>query len=243
MTTQIVSFKDVQEHWDARRGRFDSPEFVYIGRANRAYHLPNSIWGNPYPVKLNKGESEPSARTRSINAYREYLRHKPELLAQVRGLRGKTLVCWCKDSDHPHRQCHGDVLLEMLGEDRAEAAPGIAQVDMGGELQLVLAWDGGFASHQIGMDRRGILYRTEDVIAHPIGEPGKVYERWADWYRDYLKMTLRVKYGAVCSGMSQTEYARFRYEQGLIAREGNTDERALIECEILQELLDELGEA
>lgn len=243
MATEIVSFKDVKGHWDMVRRRFDSPEFVYIGRANKAYRLPNSIWGNPYPVKLRKGESEASARQRSISAYRDYLRHKPELMAQVRGLRGKTLVCWCKDADHPYRQCHGDVLLEMLGEERAEAAPGVAQVEMDGGLQPVLAWDGGFANHQIGMDRRGILYRTEEVIEHPIGEPGKVYTTWSAWYRDYLKAMYRVKHGAVCSGMSQSEYARFRYEQGLIAREGDTDEGALLECEILKELLDELGAA
>lgn len=238
--TTVVSFRDVKEHWIPERRRFDSAQYVYIGRANKTYRLPDTIWGNPYPVKVRKGESEGSARLRSINAYRDYIRRKPELLAQVRSLRGKTLVCWCKDAAHPDRACHGDVLVELLSGERVEVDPGLTQEAIETGEKPVLAWDNGFASHRIGMDRHGILYRTDEVIEHPAGLPGKIYTTWAEWEMDTIREELRVRGNAPLSGMSQAEYARFRYEQGLIARATDFSERALLECSILRDLIDDL---
>lgn len=239
--TTVVSFRDVKAHWIADRRRFDDKALIYIGRANKTYNLPDTVWGNPYPVKVRKGESEVSARLRSINAYRDYIQRKPELLAQVRTLRGKTLVCWCKDAAHPDRACHGDVLLELLGEiERVDGSMELAQPGLETGEKPILSWDGGFAMHRIGIDRHGILYRTEDVIEHPAGLPGKIYETWVEWDRDNIRETLRVRGGASLSGMSPVAYARFRYEQGLIARANDYSERALLECSILRDLIDEL---
>jgi hypothetical protein len=115
----------------------------------------------------------------------------------------------------------------------------IVQIGMDGSRPPVLAWDKGGAAYEIGMNQRGWLYRTDQKIARPIGVPGKVYTQWSDWYRDYLKLTLRVKGGALA--MTRRDYARFRYEKrlkGMVGVEG--DERMNIEATILQELLDEL---
>lgn len=99
--TQVVKFQDVKAHWNAKLQRWDSEEYVYIGRPNAYYNLPGSQWGN-YPDK-------------GIEFYRQWIQEQPQF-RQIEELRGKTLVCWCKPS-----ACHGDALLELLGE--APGAP------------------------------------------------------------------------------------------------------------------------
>ncbi len=50
--------------------------------------------------------------TEKLNAkYKEYLLNKPELLADIHELQGKTLGCFCKPKD-----CHGDVLVELVNQ-------------------------------------------------------------------------------------------------------------------------------
>lgn len=73
------------------------PYDVYIGRGR------GSIWGNPFVI------GKDGTRDEVIAKYREYILGRPELLAQLESLRGKTLACWCS----PMR-CHGDVLVELL---------------------------------------------------------------------------------------------------------------------------------
>lgn len=63
---------------------------VYIGRG--------SIWGNPFPVTQG-------GREHVIRSYEDYLRGKPELLASLGDLHGKTLGCFCEPLP-----CHGDIL-------------------------------------------------------------------------------------------------------------------------------------
>ena len=50
-----------------------------------------------------------------IEKYREYIIKKldkdPELVKELRQLKGKNLGCWCKPND-----CHGDVLIELINE-------------------------------------------------------------------------------------------------------------------------------
>ena len=84
---------------DTPQGYKDNPDYVYIGRPSK--------WGNPYPVSMG--------RTRCIELCREYITSKPELMADLHELKGKTLVCYCKP-----QACHGDVLAE-LAEDEDEA--------------------------------------------------------------------------------------------------------------------------
>jgi hypothetical protein len=79
MNTQVVHFK--RELYD-----------VYIGRPGK--------WGNPFWQ---------GTREENVAAYREYILGRPELLADLGELRGKTLGCWCAP-----KACHGDVLVELL---------------------------------------------------------------------------------------------------------------------------------
>lgn len=88
------------------------------------------------------------------------------------------------------------------------------------------------------MDRHHILYRTSEPIQRPLGLPGKAYLTWEEWYRDYLKDSLRV-HGAALT-MNHHEYACYRYTTRLKGLEGRDDQRSIWEREILLELMAEL---
>lgn len=81
-----------------KRARYD----VYIGRANRAWSLPQSFWANPFRIGPDGDREEVIAK------YRAWAPNNPELMARVHELRGATLGCWCRPA-----ACHGDVLLEL----------------------------------------------------------------------------------------------------------------------------------
>lgn len=83
--TQVVNIR----HY---RGK----EVVYIGRGSK--------WGNPFVIGRDGDRAE------VIRLYREYLLSRPDLLAEVRSLKGKTLGCYCKP-----QACHGD-LLALLAD-------------------------------------------------------------------------------------------------------------------------------
>lgn len=73
---------------------------AYIGRG--------SAWGNPYVI------GQDGDRAEVIKKFREYasavILDKPDWLMP---LIGKNLVCFCAPL-----ACHGDVLLEMIGEQK-----------------------------------------------------------------------------------------------------------------------------
>lgn len=77
----------------------DSPtcEYVYAGRG--------SIWGNPFKI------GEDGSRDCVIQKYDKWIRGRPDLLARLPELKGKTLACWCFP-----RRCHCSVLLKLLVE-------------------------------------------------------------------------------------------------------------------------------
>lgn len=110
---RLVSFYDVHEHWDKEAQAWDDPQYVYIGRRSNRHSLPDSPWRNPVPMMRH---ADPDAeRQRVIDEYRAYI--TPRIQSgelNLEELRGKTLVCWC--SPLP---CHGDVLLELLGNQPA----------------------------------------------------------------------------------------------------------------------------
>ncbi len=75
---------------------------VYIGRG--------SIWGNPFKI------GQDGTRKQVIELYRLWVLHSPsdrakEIRRRVWELEGKILGCYCSP-----KACHGDVLLEILGE-------------------------------------------------------------------------------------------------------------------------------
>lgn len=76
---------------------------VYIGRHTR--QLVGSIWGNPFRIGPDGNRQE------VIQKYRAYLLSRPDLLAQLPTLRGKTLACWCAPL-----ACHGDILAELADQ-------------------------------------------------------------------------------------------------------------------------------
>jgi len=70
---------------------------VFIGRPSK--------WGNPFVI------GKDGTREEVIEKYRAYILKKPELLACLVELKGKTLGCFCKPLP-----CHGDVLVELIKE-------------------------------------------------------------------------------------------------------------------------------
>jgi uncharacterized protein DUF4326 len=70
----------------------------------------SSDWGNPYSHLPNtKAKWQVATREEAIEKYREYVQTRPDLLARLHELKGKTLGCWCSP-----KSCHGDVLLELV---------------------------------------------------------------------------------------------------------------------------------
>lgn len=96
MRTRVVNIKTVD---------FDksNPDHVYIGRVNKNYEVAESKWANPFKV------GDDGTREEVIRAYREWLKHQPELLNSLEELRGKILFCWCCPE-----ACHGNVLVDLL---------------------------------------------------------------------------------------------------------------------------------
>lgn len=88
---------------DAPRGWQEDNQYVYIGRKNTQYNVPQSKWHNPFRVH------GPLSRHDVIEAFREYLMLEPELLADLHELQGKILVCWCAPLP-----CHGDILIDLV---------------------------------------------------------------------------------------------------------------------------------
>ncbi|KMP65187.1 hypothetical protein TU57_10600 [Bacillus cereus] len=74
------------------------PYDVYIGRGSK--------WGNPFSHLPN---TQAIFKEEAIEMYRKWIMYKPNLLAELHELKGKTLGCFCKP-----KSCHGDVLIELI---------------------------------------------------------------------------------------------------------------------------------
>ncbi len=88
------------------------PYDIYIGRANRSYNLPASPFANPF---LNGVDGD---REDILDKYERYVRSRPDLLARLPELEGKTLGCWCLPE-----MCHGHVLARLVAERSARRWP------------------------------------------------------------------------------------------------------------------------
>ncbi len=77
---------------------------VYIGRAGKG---KDGYFGNPFHLE-NKEDRE-----RMLALYKDYfdirIEEDEEFKNKVKGLKGKTLGCFCKP-----KLCHGDVLVKYL---------------------------------------------------------------------------------------------------------------------------------
>lgn len=106
---------------------------IYVGRSRHALY---GKWGNPFRiVPANGGWSvtyegpdgivggtvggfatKREAARYATDAYRQYVKDRPELLAAIRReLAGRDLMCWCPliDASGVAVPCHADVLLEI----------------------------------------------------------------------------------------------------------------------------------
>jgi hypothetical protein len=85
-----------------KRKHKPTPNDVYIGRPSK--------WGNPFShLPGTLAEYRVNTRDEAIDAYFEWIKAQPHLLAALPELAGKTLVCWCKPA-----LCHGDVLADLV---------------------------------------------------------------------------------------------------------------------------------
>ena len=87
------------------------PYDVYIGR--RMPGLEQSPFANPFKVGRDGSLEE------VLEKYRTHAKHlqatSREFAQALEGLRGRRIGCWCRP-----RRCHGDILLELLGEQALE---------------------------------------------------------------------------------------------------------------------------
>ena len=97
--TKVIHKRNAPDTWQ------DDPQFVYIGRAMPRQRLKASPFANPFKIDRDGDRDE------VVRKYRTHLLSQPDLLAQLKTLQGKTLVCWCSPE-----ACHGDVIVEMLAE-------------------------------------------------------------------------------------------------------------------------------
>lgn len=116
MSTRVVRMHRSKE------GRILQNCDVYIGRACQTggWNLSASKWQNPYRLQDYNHD-----RTRVLNLYRKHILSRPDLLAALPELQGKTLGCWCHfycpDTDGPRVPfCHGDILMELLREQQSK---------------------------------------------------------------------------------------------------------------------------
>ena len=81
----------------------------HVATANDVYIGRPSMVGNPFAIGpygnreevIAKFEHHARERIKTDKVFREY----------VKGLHGRTLVCWCKP-----QACHGDVLVQLSKE-------------------------------------------------------------------------------------------------------------------------------
>ncbi len=85
---------------------------VYVGRVPVPADAPpgsDGFWGNPWK------SGRDGTRAQVIERYEKYVLSRPQMLARLPELRGKTLGCWCAP-----KSCHADVLLRLANERQRE---------------------------------------------------------------------------------------------------------------------------
>lgn len=115
--TSVISVKGKKGDWGASLEKAPK-NVVYVGRDMNmgGWKLKKSIYANPFKVdKYDKKKGfikQHGTLDEVCEKYREYVLSNPELLKQLKTLKGKQLGCWCK----PNR-CHGDILKELIEDE------------------------------------------------------------------------------------------------------------------------------
>ena len=86
-----------------------NPDHIYIARDMTFYvkGANKSKWSNPFKAKK-------VGTDKCVEMYRTYLENSKELLEQIGELDGKTLGCWCENTN----KCHGSIILEFLNNSK-----------------------------------------------------------------------------------------------------------------------------
>jgi len=95
----VVNIRALKPGWES------DPQYVYIGRKGKGF---DGYFGNPYLVTSERSRQE------ALNAFIDHANHRirqdSKYRERVKGLYGKTLVCFCDP-----KPCHGDY-LEYLAD-------------------------------------------------------------------------------------------------------------------------------
>ncbi|MEV0479002.1 DUF4326 domain-containing protein [Streptomyces sp. NPDC050508] len=116
MTTRVINVRG-RIHDFGPRLELAPQEILYVGRrwTLGGWDLPRHPLYNPFaydtPTRRRDG-----TRAEVMAKYRAYLLERPDLLALVPALRGRTLACWCAPLG-----CHAGVLAELT--DSGEYGP------------------------------------------------------------------------------------------------------------------------
>lgn len=96
---KVINLRDAPRGWER-----DPVHFAYIGRPGKGWTAEMAPFGKPreYDPKPNWPELYRAYLNRELQTNEAFAR-------RVAGLRGKTLVCFCKP-----KPCHGDTLLRAV---------------------------------------------------------------------------------------------------------------------------------
>lgn len=88
------------------------PDAVYVGRFDRfrADACPVNPWSNPFHIVVNSASQRLAACDYFEGYALDRLARDPHWLEP---LRGKDLVCWCKDTPESKVRCHAETLLRL----------------------------------------------------------------------------------------------------------------------------------
>lgn len=71
---------------------------IYVGRPSK--------WGNPFTI------GKDGTRKEVIEKYENWLLNQPNLIKDIKELKGKILACWCSPKD-----CHANILAKYANKE------------------------------------------------------------------------------------------------------------------------------
>lgn len=145
MKTDVLSLAHDPDRQAVREAKA-AGRYVYIGRIHYQRPKGQRDWGNHAPDgKVDKNKPDQHAEhLRAVEAFRQWVKSKPDLMKSVAELRGKVLVCHCKGLP-----CHGHVLKELADTPAKRGRP-VSEVgafqrqsanELGVSLRTIQRWE------------------------------------------------------------------------------------------------------
>jgi hypothetical protein len=108
VTTRVINVRG-RIHEYGPRLEHAPDDLIYVGRrwTLGGWDLPRHPLYNPFAYDTPRRRRD-GTRAEVMAKYRAYLSARPDLLALVPALRGRTLACWCAP-----QLCHAGVLAEL----------------------------------------------------------------------------------------------------------------------------------